>query len=746
MVKTPRDAAAKEPDAGSAGDRVTASGEHAKVEPVGCPHCGEGHPNTYSHCPRTGRPLQTGPALVGRVIAGRYKVTGILGEGGMGAVYIAEHLLLGRKVAIKRLHPELTGDEKAVARFQREARAAAATGHEHIVEVLDLGYAEDGAPYLVMEYLRGSSLAQVLKQEGRLNLARTANVIGQVLAALAAVHQQQIVHRDLKPDNVFLTRRGGVFDYVKVLDFGISKMKQEDGEPTDLTRTGVTMGTPYYMSPEQARGMRKLDHRVDLYAVAVIAYECLTGRLPLMGDNYHALLQQILRIEPAPPSTLVPGLPPGLDAVVLRGLAKDPAQRFSSAAEMLEALVPFGARSGESAAMTATQPVAPPGRAEPPRPPEQRPLEARADSLAPTGRASQAGVARAPARSSTVASRASFADRPVEPERPAPSERSAAPPERSAMAERGPERATISSSALERPPPAQPAARPRERSPSGERRPLIESGPRYFYAASEDWVGGTERRGGATGDRTPASTDRQRALDPSSTAERPEPHEPAPRTVSLPPAHPLGAPAPAPEPRGVREPGPAREAREELSVKGALVLGLLDHAESALGRAAASALPQRVTAGLRAKLDGVILPMAWLPFALLDELIGALDEGGGHDAAARAIAAGRAAAERELTTTHRLFLQTASPATMTDRVPHLHRLYFSRGEAKVSPMSSGVRVELEGMPPESAAFVQWLAGFWQRAYELAGARDVKIAGTSTRGRGDERSSVSLRWR
>ncbi|HRC56874.1 MAG TPA: protein kinase, partial [Kofleriaceae bacterium] len=137
--------------------------------------------------PRTGKPLQTGPALVGRVIAGRYRVTGILGEGGMGAVYIAEHLMLGRKVAIKRLHPELTGDEKAVARFQREARAAAATGHEHIVEVLDLGYAEDGAPYLVMEHLRGASLSQVLKQDGRLGVARTANIVGQVLAALGAV-------------------------------------------------------------------------------------------------------------------------------------------------------------------------------------------------------------------------------------------------------------------------------------------------------------------------------------------------------------------------------------------------------------------------------------------------------------------------------------------------------------------------------------------------------------------------------
>ncbi|MCA9579964.1 MAG: serine/threonine protein kinase, partial [Myxococcales bacterium] len=196
--------------------------------------------------------LTGGRALVGRVIANRYRILALIGEGGMGAVYVAEHLLIGRKVAVKRLHPELAGDEKAVARFQREARAAGATGHEHVVEILDLGFGDDGAPYLVMEYLRGRSLAQVLDAEGRLAAGRACRIVGQVLAALSAVHARGVVHRDLKPDNILLSRRGADSEFVKVVDFGISKIRQEDGDPKhDLTRTGVMLGTPFYMSPEQ---------------------------------------------------------------------------------------------------------------------------------------------------------------------------------------------------------------------------------------------------------------------------------------------------------------------------------------------------------------------------------------------------------------------------------------------------------------------------------------------------------------
>lgn len=283
-----------------------------------------------------------GPALIGRTIARRYKILGVLGKGGMGAVYEAQHLTIGRRVALKRLHPELAVDANAVHRFQREARAAGTTGHENIVDVLDLGFAEDGAPYLVMELLEGESLAQRLRRQTKLSAERAAAIAGQVLAALEAVHARGVIHRDLKPDNVFLTRRGGRRDFVKVLDFGVSKVAATP-EATKLTRTGMMVGTPHYMSPEQARGMPDLDHRVDLYAVGVILYECLSGQLPFRGDNYHALLQAILAGDAPPLHTLVPALPHALVALVHRALARDREERFESARAMWAALVPFGA-------------------------------------------------------------------------------------------------------------------------------------------------------------------------------------------------------------------------------------------------------------------------------------------------------------------------------------------------------------------------------------------------------------------
>ncbi len=325
-----------------ASPETSASGPSPTPSEVVCPHCGQVHSSGWSHCPNTGKALTVGPALIGRTIAHRYKIHGLLGEGGMGAVYEAEHLSIGRRVALKRLHPELAVDAHAVHRFQREARAAGSTGHENIVDILDLGFAEDGAPYLVMELLEGESLADRLRRQTKLSPERAAVIAGQVLAALEAVHGQGVIHRDLKPDNVFLTRRSGRRDFVKVLDFGVSKVATTP-EATKLTRTGMMVGTPHYMSPEQARGMRDLDHRVDLYAVGVILYECLSGQLPFRGTNYHALLQAILTGDAPPLQALVPTIPQPLAAVVHRALGRDRDERFADARTMWAALVPFGA-------------------------------------------------------------------------------------------------------------------------------------------------------------------------------------------------------------------------------------------------------------------------------------------------------------------------------------------------------------------------------------------------------------------
>ncbi len=259
----------------------------------------------------------------------------------MGAVYRARDLLSDRLVALKRLHPELASDGTAVRRFQREARIAGRTGHPNIVEVLDIGFAEDGAPYMAMELLRGRNLATVLRKERRLSAGTVARTMVQVLDALSIVHGQGVIHRDLKPDNIFLHRPGdGAPEVVKVLDFGVSKVRGADPDLTTLTRTGVMVGTPHYMSPEQARGTKAVDHRVDLYACGVILYESLCGERPFRGDNYHALLQAILASSPTRASVLA-DLPSALVRLVHRCLASDPAERYESAAALRQELAPF---------------------------------------------------------------------------------------------------------------------------------------------------------------------------------------------------------------------------------------------------------------------------------------------------------------------------------------------------------------------------------------------------------------------
>ncbi|MEM9188636.1 MAG: protein kinase [Myxococcota bacterium] len=310
-----------------------------------CPHCGSPHPITYTHCPRTGKPLATGTALVGKLFNDRWRVMGLLAEGGMGTVYIAEDTLLDRKVALKRLHPELSQNDKSLARFEREARAAVATRHQNIVEVYDLGRGTDGAPYMVMEYINGPSLRTVLRRHAPLSPSRACEIVWQVLAALRAVHAQRIVHRDLKPENILVERTANGDDHIKILDFGISKIKEDGDDDLHLTRTGVMLGTPYYMSPEQARGEKDLDHRVDLYAVGVLLYQCLSGKLPFDRDNYHALLSAILE-DPLEPLHRVIDVPGELSELVSRSLEREPEARFQTAIEMAEALEPF--RGGSS--------------------------------------------------------------------------------------------------------------------------------------------------------------------------------------------------------------------------------------------------------------------------------------------------------------------------------------------------------------------------------------------------------------
>jgi eukaryotic-like serine/threonine-protein kinase len=272
----------------------------------------------------------------GRVLDGRYRVERLLGRGGMGAVYDGRHAIVGKRVAIKMLHAEFAANEEVLKRFYREAQAAAAIGHKNIIDIMDVGVTPANEPYIVMEYLEGEDLESMLVRTGPLSLEAACGILEPALNALGAAHAKGIVHRDLKPANIFLCREQGGAPTVKLIDFGISKFSGAAGS-TKLTQTGSLLGTPAYMSPEQARGDQSVDHRTDLYAVGVILYQMLTGSLPFVGDNYNTLLISVLTAEPRPLRQLNPRIPTDAEALVLKELSKDPAARSQSAIEMLEA-------------------------------------------------------------------------------------------------------------------------------------------------------------------------------------------------------------------------------------------------------------------------------------------------------------------------------------------------------------------------------------------------------------------------
>jgi len=256
-------------------------------------------------------------------------------------VYEAVHLGVDRKVAVKYLRGEFASDPDARKRFEREAKAAGRIGHDNICEALDFGVDESGKQYFVMPLLRGCSLARAIGESAPFPVERSADIAAQALSALAAAHRQGVIHRDLKPDNIFLTTVAGRADFVKVLDFGISKVVASPGAtrvPEALTTVGTILGTPYYMSPEQARGAEDLDARVDIYAMGVILYEMLTAELPITGTSVNDVLWKIWNEPVAPPSTHRPTLHPAVEQVVLRAMARDRNERFENAEEMRQAL------------------------------------------------------------------------------------------------------------------------------------------------------------------------------------------------------------------------------------------------------------------------------------------------------------------------------------------------------------------------------------------------------------------------
>src|SRR4051812_19143532 len=290
-----------------------------------------------------GAPVMDHPGIIpiGAVLAGRYRVERVLGQGGMGVVVKAMHLQLHQPVAMKFLLPEVLGNQQVVQRFLREAQAAVRLKSEHVARVIDVGSLESGAPYMVLEYLEGSDLSNFPRSQ--LTVGGVVDLVLQACEALAEAHSLGIVHRDIKPANFFITRGSDGTPMLKVLDFGISKSPVAG---SNLTATQSVMGTPAYMSPEQMRSSRDVDHRTDIWALGVVLYELLQGMPPYGGDTFSSMVIKVVN-DPLPRLTVA--LPGDLDAIVYRCLEKDPARRFQNIAELAHALAPYAQSETQAA-------------------------------------------------------------------------------------------------------------------------------------------------------------------------------------------------------------------------------------------------------------------------------------------------------------------------------------------------------------------------------------------------------------
>jgi serine/threonine protein kinase len=290
-----------------------------------------------------------GVPQAGEVVGGKFVIERVLGVGGMGVVVAAHHNHLDKTVAIKFLRRDAAKDELAVHRFLREARAVTVLQSEHVVRVMDAGRLDDGLPYLVMEYLSGQDLDQVLAQRGQLPLEEAVEYLLQSMEAVADAHAAGIVHRDLKPSNLFLTARADGSALVKVLDFGISKAFDATGaNQVSLTATSMTLGSPLYMSPEQVRSSKTVDSRTDVWALGIIAYELLAGVQPFEAETVTGLCAKIVADEPPPLRSIRPDVAPAFEAVILRCLEKNPAARYQTVMDLAAALRPFASPEGRA--------------------------------------------------------------------------------------------------------------------------------------------------------------------------------------------------------------------------------------------------------------------------------------------------------------------------------------------------------------------------------------------------------------
>jgi|GEM_PF-1945906 len=305
-----------------------------------CIYCGKEHLRFIEKCPQTGEQILKVHKLEGILLDGRYRLGGIIGEGGMGVVYEGHHEKLGSRVAVKFLRTDIKYSQEMLQRFENEAKVAASLGHKNIVSIFDMGSYES-IPYFVMEFLEGEPLDEIINAKGILLETEAVDIAIQILQALNAVHSKGIIHRDLKPENIVIVPQPGGGEIVKILDFGICRLQSDAGSAMRVTRTGAVFGTPYYMSPEQAEGRKDIDSRADLYSVGAILYKMLTGRTPFIGENYNAVIVDIINKDPDSLRRWNKEISIDLEAVIMKALSRNRDKRFLDASEFIEALEPF---------------------------------------------------------------------------------------------------------------------------------------------------------------------------------------------------------------------------------------------------------------------------------------------------------------------------------------------------------------------------------------------------------------------
>jgi len=310
-----------------------------------CPVCGAQYPPDFLVCPKDATSLAAAEMpeqdpLLGEVLAGSFRVMQVLGSGGMGRVYEAEHVRLPRRFAIKVMHENLSTVPEAIARFEREAQAAARIASEYVVDVVDVVRTRDGLPCLVAELLEGEDLSSLVERMKKLPVGVAMTICRQICRGLSAAHAVGVVHRDLKPSNVFLVHRPDDRIQIKILDFGVAKI----ADSRDLTRTGVVVGTPVYMAPEQGRGAANVDARADVYAVGAVLYRLLTGRAPFPDEEAHITIHRLLNEDPKRPRDLDRSIPEGVELIIQRAMARSPKDRPASALELEQELAAIDER------------------------------------------------------------------------------------------------------------------------------------------------------------------------------------------------------------------------------------------------------------------------------------------------------------------------------------------------------------------------------------------------------------------